>query len=981
MTVNRIVAMVVTCFIIVSGARAFAQEASVIGTVTDETKAALPGATITATDLATGRKAVGVADGRGEYRLLNLPPGQYKVQADLSGFASVVVPAVELLVGQNATLPITLKLASVAETVTVTGESPLVDTSSNQVAGNVDRRQMESLPLQGRNWLELSMLVKGVTANTIGDTPGVNDDQFQLNLDGQQITQKIASSSFGQPRFSRDAIAEFQIVTNQFDITQGRSTGVQVQAISRSGTNATQGSVYGYFRDDRFNAPDPITQTVLPFENQQVGGTLGGPIVKDKLHYFGSYEYERQPGTTYAAPAALPGESFVTPNKISQKSALVRVDDQLSTRDRLSARGSRWDWSNPFVGTNHPSNASAQTRGATNVLGTWSRVISDTKVMEVRAGYNNFQWANVPLPSMLDTVEYDFPGLTIGAPYNYPQWFYQDNLDTRYDLSWHRNTHDIKFGGEFIYIHDTATWYLQKAGRMTFSSVPADITTRVPQSAALDPSQWNLTGLDSIVQKFDQNFNAGDWLVDVPRPTWALWFGDNWRVSNQLTINYGVRWDVDWGATAAPDIVTNTILIDNNSAAAGTRLPSMAAGDFGYKSGIHDNRNVAPRAGFTWNVGGSNSLVIRGGSGLYFSTPVSNVSYSPQVFSQDIAASFANDGLPGFVQNPTRGITTFDQAKAALPPQSPRVISADFRNPYTWQTSIGFQKRIDEVTGFDVDLVHFNEYRDTRSIDPNLFYDPVTGYNKNPAAVKGVANRPNPNYGQLLDFVSNGQDDYTAIASALNRRFKNRFQAGLTYTLMLAMHDDGSIGYTSPGANNQFDYLDGEYATATGFQRNTVRLWTVYQMPWGISANLLYAYGSGTRYNATIATNPFGKVGSNRLNLTASGGATSAIVIPADVLDRWNGPAVINSGDVIPRNALSGLPIHKVDLRLTKEVRLHGTMKVSLIGEVFNLFNRANYSGFRTSLSATAPATTVLFGQPSAAQVSRQGQLAFKVSF
>jgi hypothetical protein len=973
--------MGVALFVVMFAAAAFAQEASVIGTVTDETKAALPGATITATDLATGRQATGVADGRGEYRLLNLPPGMYKLQADLSGFASVVVPSVELLVGQNATVPIILKLASVTETVTVTGESPLVDTSSNQVAGNVDRRQMESLPLQGRNWLELSMLVKGITANTIGDTPGVSDDQFQLNLDGQQITQKVAGSGFGQPRFSRDAIAEFQIVTNQFDITQGRSTGVQVQAISRSGTNATQGSFYGYFRDAKFNAPDPITHTVLPFKNQQVGGTLGGPVIKDKLHYFASYEYERQPGTTYAAPAALPGESFVTPNKITQKSFLARVDDQLSSKDRLSARASRWDWSNPFVGGNHPSNASSQSRGATNILGTWSRVISDTKVMEVHAGYNNFQWANVPLPSMLDTIEYDFPGLTIGAPYNYPQWFYQDNLESRADLSWHHNTHDLKFGGEFLYVHDTATWYLQKAGRMTFLSVPADITTRFPQSAALDPSRWNLTGLDSIVQKFDQNFTAGDWGVDVPRPTWAVWFGDNWRANSQLTINYGVRWDVDWGATAAPNIVTNTILVDNGSSAATTRLPGMAAGDFGYKTGIHDNRDVAPRAGFTWNVGGTNSLVIRGGTGLYFATPVSNVTYSPQVFSQDIAASFPNDGLPGFVTNPTRGITTVQQAQAALLPQSPRVISPDFMNPYTWQTSIGFQKKLGDVTGFDVDLVHFNEYRDTRSIDPNLFYNPATGYNKNPAAVNGVLNRPNPAYGQLLEFVSNGQDNYTAIASGLNRRFKNHFQAGLTYTVMLAMHDDGGIGYTSPGANNQFNYLDGEYATGTGFQRHTVRVWTVYQMPWGISANLLYAYGSGTRYNVTIATTPYGKVGSNRLNLTAAGGATSAIAIPAGVLDRWLGPAVINSGDVIPRNALEGLPIHKVDLRLTKELRLQGTMKISLIGEVFNLFNRANYTGYRTSLSATAPATTALFGQPSGAQVSRQGQLAFKVSF
>src|SRR4029453_1596172 len=193
---------------------------------------------------------------------------------------------VELLVGQNARIPFSLKLATVSETLTVLGESPLVDVSSSQVTGNVDRRQMEELPVQGRNWMELSKLIKGITANDVGNTPGVSrDDDFQLNLDGQQITQKIAGSGFGQPKFSRESIAEFQIITNMFDITQGRATGIQVQAISRSGTNKTSGSLYGFFRDDKFNAPDPVANRLLPYQNQQIGGALGGPVVKDKIHF------------------------------------------------------------------------------------------------------------------------------------------------------------------------------------------------------------------------------------------------------------------------------------------------------------------------------------------------------------------------------------------------------------------------------------------------------------------------------------------------------------------------------------------------------------------------------------------------------------------------------------------------------------------------------------------------------------------------
>src|SRR5262249_2744094 len=161
-------------------------------------------------------------------------------------------------------------------TITVRSEAPLVDLTRSQVASNIDRRQMAELPLQGRNWQELALMIKGITANNVTNTPGVSDDQFQMNLDGRQITQRVAGSGCGQPKMSREAIAEFQVVTNLYDITQGRSTGVQVQAISRAGTNDFHGGTFGYFRSDRFNAADPVKGTVLPYEDQQAGFTFGG---------------------------------------------------------------------------------------------------------------------------------------------------------------------------------------------------------------------------------------------------------------------------------------------------------------------------------------------------------------------------------------------------------------------------------------------------------------------------------------------------------------------------------------------------------------------------------------------------------------------------------------------------------------------------------------------------------------------------------
>jgi hypothetical protein len=973
------------CFFLCTAGSAFAQSASIVGTVTDQTKAVLPGVTITATNLETGAQSTAVSGTNGEYRILQLLPGVYRVQAELAGFSTVTVASVELLVGQNATIPFVMGLAQLNESVTVTGEAPFVDTASSQVAGNVDRRQMESLPLQGRNWIELSNMVKGITANNITNTPGVSDDMFQLNLDGQQITQKIAGSGFGQPRFSREAIAEFQIITNLFDITQGRSAGVQVQAISKSGTNTNSGSIYGYFRHDRLNAPDKVANRVLPYQNQQIGGTFGGPIVRDRTHYFVSYEYEREPGTFFSTPSTLPGQSFTVPFKNGQKSFLARVDHQVTTNNRVTIRGSRWDWSNPFVlGVNgHPSNASVQTKAATNIMGTWSYVSGGNKVHQIRTGYNNFDWTNAPQDSMIGTPQYDFPGLTIGAPYNFPQHPRQNNWEGRYDLTWTTTRHEVKFGAEYLHVQHTGDWYIQAVGRYTMASVPANLSELIPQSAALDPSQWNLAGLSSITLRFDQNYSYTGWdnIIDSPRPTFAIWFGDTWRVNDRLTVNFGVRYDLDPNMASAPNVKENSILIDQGLTS-DIGAYRAGGGDYGYKKGIRDLRNIAPRAGFTYNIGGRNDFVIRGGSGLYYASPVSNVTFSPGVYSNLITATFPNDGRPDFITNPTNGVPpeAFLSGAAPLPAQSPRVIVDGFRAPVTWQSSIGFQKQLNASTGIEADLTHYTEYHDTRSIDANLRFNPETGYN---APVS--AGRPNREYGQLLAFTSDGHKDLTQISTALTRRLRSGFQAGVTYTLMLAMHDDGTLGYTTPSANNPFDYLDGEYATSADFQRNTVRVWALYQLPWGFSTAVSYFYGSGNRYNATIAGTPYGKTGSNRLNLSNTGGPAATIVIPAEMRDRWLGPDEITSGMVIPRNALKGLPLHKVDLRLTKEFRLVGTARVQLIGEVFNLFNRANYGSYSTTLSATNPAITAAFGRPAQntgnAYVPRQAQLGFRLAF
>ena len=279
----------------------YAQDTVLTGIVRDNTGGVLPGVTVTATHEAAGTTFVSVTDSGGAYRLA-IRPGVYRISAELPGFTTVIRPGIEMLIGQEAALNLELRVSGVQETVTVTGEAPLIETTSSTVSTNIDPRAMQELPVNGRNWMALSMAAAGSRGNAASEVPQDRQGFFQVNVDGQQVTQLICCSQ-QQPRYSRDSIAEFEIITNRFDATQGRSQGMVVNAITKSGTNTPAGTFSGYFRDDSMNAKDFIQDRVLPYANQQLSGTFGGPIRRDRIHFFGNYEYEREPQTvTFNSP-------------------------------------------------------------------------------------------------------------------------------------------------------------------------------------------------------------------------------------------------------------------------------------------------------------------------------------------------------------------------------------------------------------------------------------------------------------------------------------------------------------------------------------------------------------------------------------------------------------------------------------------------------------------------------------------------------
>ena len=264
---------------------AYAQEASVTGTITDATGAVLPGVTVVAVHEASGNQFEGVTDGRGVYRI-PVRVGTYRISADLAGFTRVERMAVQLLVGQSVTLNIQMSPSTVQETVTVTGEAPLIETTQSAVGGNIDPLQMTEVPVQGNQWLALALLAPGNRTTVIGDEPVTvpreDNPAFALNLDGQQVGNTLGA--LNQPRYSRDTIAEFEFVSNRFDATQGRSPAAMVNAVTKSGTNTFTGLVHGSFRDNDWGAEDHVLNRKVPFKSSQISGAAGGSIVRGRGH-------------------------------------------------------------------------------------------------------------------------------------------------------------------------------------------------------------------------------------------------------------------------------------------------------------------------------------------------------------------------------------------------------------------------------------------------------------------------------------------------------------------------------------------------------------------------------------------------------------------------------------------------------------------------------------------------------------------------
>ncbi len=958
--------LALVCLIVALPALAWAQEAALSGTVTDATGGVLPGVTITAVHRSSGNIFAAVTDEKGAFRI-PVRTGEFKVTAELPGFATITRNLV-LLVGQTGVVNVQMVPASLEESITVSGAAPLVDTTSSALGGNVDTRQMRDLPLNGRNFVDLAMLSPGSRQNTSGDELG-GLGTFQLNVDGLRVTQN-QTANFGQPKYSRDAIAEFEFVSNRFDATQGGSIGSVVNAITKSGTNNFAGSYSGYFRDDQFKAKDFVQNRVLPYQDQQFSATLGGPILKNRAHFFGNYEYEREPQTySFSSPYPSFNQDLIGTRKEPKGGG--RVDAQFNPQTHMTIRGNaslnEMPYDSRYTGgsTKHPSSAIRTERHSKDLSVLFTQVINPRLVNELRAGYASYYWIQ---DSILPWASHPYPGLTYGTPViqlrNYTigqghtnshederqqTYTVRDNMTLSFDKA---GRHDVKLGGEAgyqanpVFLCNRCMGILDAQG----GAIPANIEQLFP--VWNDISTWNLAALSPLARSY--TLGVGDMSAEAPLHMFSGWIQDDWRLNNRLTLNLGLRYDVESGLFA------DTVSLE----------PFLHAGR------KEDLNNWGPRTGFALSV--NDATVVRGGFGTYFSDPGSWLAYWTQLTSQAVHPQVLNDGRTDFASNPFNGPTpSFEQVLDTLCTvssaanclrRSVGTIAANSNEvPYSYQASVGVQRQLSRSMAFEADYVYTANRAMLKALDVNLAFNPATGRNY---VFTDVSRRPYPQWGTVQQQFSIGESNYQGLQMSFTKRMTNHWQATATYlfarqwNLQNSPAIPGCQYVTTLSAAGQplcdvavaLNPVLKEEWYLTGDQRHRVTFIGIVELPYGFQASGLYLYGD----------QGWGTSGSG-VDVLATGSSSAST------------SRLRSDGTIIARNDFNIPSLHRVDARAQRRFRFDNRFAVEGIVEVFNVFNHTNYGSFNlveTNVNYKRPVdnTNIAF-QP------RTLQLGFRATF
>jgi len=918
--------LVIVCAASAARAQDTVNTASVGGRVLDPQGAAVPGATVVARAVDTNatRETETTADGR--FRFAYLKVGRYEITVHLDGFADAKRDLTVTL-GSAFDLPITLALPSLSTEVSVTAEAPVLETARSQIAGTISIAEVQGTPLNGRNFLDLALLVPGVSPTNVASTqlfaetsavPGGGlSVGSQRNLSNSFIVDGLsanddAAALTGIP-YTVDAIDQFQVVTSGGQAELGRALGGYFNVVTRSGTNTPRTDLYAYFRDDAFNAANALSHTKLPMSQQQGGGSFGGPIQRDRTFFFTNLEIKNldQSGLTTVPDATValinarlaavnyPGAPVTTgvyPNPVNSRNYLAKVDHSQSARNQFNLRYSLYkvtsENSRSAGGLNTPSASSALDNLDQSLAfsDTWS--ISPHTVNEVRAQVSHGDLSAPPTdpngPAVSITGVASF-GTASGSPTRRVNTLYQvvDNL------SHHTGAHALRAGMDVIYNDDTITYPRSIRGAYSFSTM-ANF----------------LAGVYNNTNGFTQTFGTTE--IAQTNPNLGLYAQDEWKLHPRLTLNGGLRYDLQF---------LRTIRTDRN--------------------------NVSPRVGFAWTPLDSRRLVVRGGAGLFYdrvplralanallsANNTSDVASLRQVSIQLGPAQTGAPVFPGILAAPVPSVT--------LPNLT--TMNPAMQNAFSRQANIEIEQQIGERSTISAGVDYVRGSTLIISINQNVPSCAASGTNN--------GCRPNPTYANNSQYSPSARSSYRGAHVSFVRRPSKWGQYRVSYTWSKAMSNVGEFFFSSP--IDPFD-LDKDWGRSDDDQRHRLVLNGSVDLYGFQLSGMMQAY-SALPFNITSGVT------------TIQGTAGRPIV----------------DGAFIPRNAGVGPDFFSVGMRLSRTFTFAGRTRLEALVEGFNLTNQTNVvtvqGNFGSGAYPTNPSSN--FGIPTSVGDPRSFQFGVRLRF
>ncbi len=1017
-------ALLLVCFAVSPPAVLLAQSGdigSLEGIVTDPSGAVVPGVSVRATDPQHGASFTTTSSAEGLFRFPVLPVGIYELSAQHPGFAMWRKKDFQVTVGARADLNVTLQLTGTSESVVVRDPASAVETTRSQVSATVGTRSISSLPANGRSFLDFALLTPGVTRGSRGFdlTFGGQRKMNLLRVDGADNDNTFFTEALGLSlgtvpyQFSLASVQEFQVNANSYSAELGRAGGGIISVVTKSGTNDFHGSAFWYYRDRSLNSNDAVNKLndlpKSPYHFNQFGSTFGGPVFRNKLFFFLTYDGQRSTLTNLVRlnlPAGFSLSSnstaafyqqvaldYLTPRATSWPRTFdldvvfVRADWRIAPAHLLSGRWNR----QRFTGKNQENTGqqfslehTGESLSSTDTLAlTLTSSLSSSNantflfayVRSHEPGFSNSPNADASV------FEAGQPVLTIGHSGG-PRKNNIDRLQFSDTFSLLRGRHALKFGGDVLPNWISLFNSLNFSGNFRFTSLESFGRSLAAAPPAI-PDQRRYT------QAFSGNATHGT-SVQPGFTEYAGFFQDEWRLYPRLVLNFGLRYDLQ---------VIRKPPVQNPS-------PQLAAARLDTSELRTDKNNIAPRFGLAWSPLHSDRMVVRAGYGIFVARTPSIIT-SRAHFQNGITVQTRTilGGTPDAAFIPSYP-NSFCGAPdpSGVPPNCAapgagsgnallQLFAPGYTQPYTQQGSLGLEAEMKQnwlvsASYLVVKGTHLQRWRDVNLGTPETPASiGIAGTLNTLSYRKFILPRPIAGFDRILLVESAASSIYHAFVAALEKRYSHGFQLTAAYTLSKTIDDNPEPIAVNPAQDglllSDASNPRADRGPGVNDQRHRFVLSGLWQLP---------APRAESRAARAL-------LGSWELSgiFTAQTGLPYSAMVSSDLNNDGN-----NANDRTPglgRNTFHLPATVSLDPRVTRAVRLAERAKLQFIWEAFNVFNHGNITAVRTtqfsrstdpSVCTTPAGTPCLvpqnvglsaFGTPTATSGPRIMQLSLKVLF